>query len=70
VYQRFYGVLWIFEALWHTWENEILGVSEGLRGSSGFLKISGIFMRMRFWVCQRVNGVLWILESPLVHLGE
>ena len=47
MYQRFYGVLWIFEALWHTWENEILGVPEGLRGSSGFLKISGIFMRMR-----------------------
>ena len=31
VYQRAYGVLWIFEDLWYTWENEIPGVPEGYR---------------------------------------
>ena len=41
VYQRVYGVLWIFEVLWYTWENEALGYIRGFIGFSRFLKTSG-----------------------------
>ena len=38
MYQRVYGILWIFETLWYTWENETLGVPEVLWVSMDFRK--------------------------------
>ena len=58
-----WGVLWIFETLWYTWENETPGCTRRFMGFSGFLKPSGTLGEWDSWMYQRVHGVLWIFET-------
>ena len=53
----------LYQNLWYTLENEILGCTRGFMGFSGFLKTSGTPWRMRLLVYQRFYGVLWIFEN-------
>ena len=56
---EFYRVLWFFEIIWYTWENETPRCTRGFMDFSGFLKTSGTLSSMS------LLGVLEVLWGSL-----